>query len=232
MKMFSKVDDLLSFWNTTKCDIFDIITLDKSIIIFYKEDERFCKPASNLNIVLSVFTTSYARIELYKLLEKCGESILYCDTDSIITVINNFHPTYFELSSSVGGLKNELPLNTSILKFYALGPKNYAFEYVNKFTGETKVKIVNKGFSPRDVENSGINLDIVKDMAYNICEAHAENPSVEISSSKFKLYTFESKIYTIEQIRKYQSCFEKRNPRKNSSLKYGLSYPWGYRPKN
>ena len=229
MKMFSKVDDVLNFWNSTKCEITDLIPLDKSIIIFYKEDERFVKPATNLNIVLSIFTTSYARIELYKLLEKSNQSVLYCDTDSIITVINNFHPINFELSSCVGGLKNELPPNTSILKFYALGPKNYAFEYVNKFTGESKVKIVNKGFSPKDVENSSINIEIIKDMAYKLCEIDIEQPSVVLSSNKFKLYTYESKIYSIDQIKKYQSCFEKRNPVKNSFLKHGLSYPWGYK---
>ena len=70
IKMFSKIEDVLQFWNSTKCEITDLIPLDEYVLILFKEDERFVKPASNLNIVISVFTTSYARIELYKLLKK------------------------------------------------------------------------------------------------------------------------------------------------------------------
>ena len=229
MKIFSKSEDILKFWNTTQCEVIDVIPLEESVIIFYKEDERYVKPASNLNIIISIFTTSYARIELYNLLEKSGKYTLYTDTDSLITVINKFEHPKYEISSCIGGLKNELPINTSILKFFGLGPKNYCYEYVNKITGESNVKMVNKGFAPKDVENSMMSLKIIKDMAYKLCEMNVDQPVVDFSLSKFKLFPNESKIYTIDEIRKYQACFEKRNPKKHPLIKSGLSTPWGYR---
>ena len=46
-----------------------------------------CIPNShNTNIYIAAFTTSHARLRLYKELEKLGEQVLYHDTDSIVYV--------------------------------------------------------------------------------------------------------------------------------------------------
>jgi hypothetical protein len=38
------------------------------------------------NIPIASFTTAYARVKLYKLLESLGERVLYTDTDSVIFI--------------------------------------------------------------------------------------------------------------------------------------------------
>ena len=40
----------------------------------------------NRNIVVASFVTAYARLELYKLLDKIRENVLYLDTDSVLFV--------------------------------------------------------------------------------------------------------------------------------------------------
>lgn len=48
----------------------------------YKDD--FIQNNSGTNVFIAAFTTEYARLKLYKEIEKLGDSVLYMDTDSII----------------------------------------------------------------------------------------------------------------------------------------------------
>ncbi|XP_070560096.1 uncharacterized protein [Ptychodera flava] len=91
--------------------------------------ELFCllTRAVNTNVVIAAFTTAYARLKLYDLLESIGEQVLYYDTDSVIFVSN---PDQYEphLGDYLGDLTNELdPPSNFITKFVSGGAKNYAF---------------------------------------------------------------------------------------------------------
>ena len=76
-----------------------------------------------INPILSIYITSYARLELYKYFEeikKTKNKLYYCDTDSIIT------DKKFKTSSDLGGLKLEFNIKKGIIvkpKFYYLEDK-------------------------------------------------------------------------------------------------------------
>lgn len=67
-----------------------------------------------------------ARLQLYKYLEKLGERVLYCDTDSIIFLSGpgEWRP---KVGDFLGEMTNELPEN-NFECFVSGGPKNYAFK--------------------------------------------------------------------------------------------------------
>ena len=64
---------------------FHILTNDMiQIEWIYKQD---CQPEDNkTNIYLATFTTCWARLKLYSVLEKLHKRVLYYDTDSVIYV--------------------------------------------------------------------------------------------------------------------------------------------------
>ncbi|KAK3524699.1 hypothetical protein QTP86_000832 [Hemibagrus guttatus] len=47
------------------------------------KDDRMIKPG-NANVFIGIFTTAYARLELYNLMDQLKERCLYTDTDSVI----------------------------------------------------------------------------------------------------------------------------------------------------
>ena len=80
----------------------------------YKQD---CQPEDNkTNIYLATFTTCWARLKLYRVLEKVDISVLYCDTDSVINVSK---PGEYDtpLGYDLAELTNELKTGEHILDF-------------------------------------------------------------------------------------------------------------------
>ena len=74
--------------NMTKVELIsDVQTfLDQVIEIHYENNENFVTPNSKTNVVIAAFTTAYARLKLYGVLDELQERVLYYDTDSVIFV--------------------------------------------------------------------------------------------------------------------------------------------------
>ncbi|XP_055784097.1 uncharacterized protein LOC129858886 [Salvelinus fontinalis] len=72
------------------------------------------------------FTTAYARLELYTLMEQLQRRVLYHDTDSVVYVSKpgDWNPP---LSNYLGGLTSELAEGDHITEWSSCGPKSYAF---------------------------------------------------------------------------------------------------------
>lgn len=85
---------------------------------------------------IAAHVTSLARVKLYDFLVQCGESLAYCDTDSIIT------SSLLDTSTSLGDLKNEFPGVTFNGTF--LAPKLYCLK-----GSDGSVKVVAKGIRER-----------------------------------------------------------------------------------
>ena len=73
--MNDKIDQIsLSFLNDTmvyaNCEIRD----------------EFVKTSYNTNLYIACFTTSWARLRSYEMLEKLDKNVCYCDTDSIVYI--------------------------------------------------------------------------------------------------------------------------------------------------
>ena len=122
----------------------------------YKDD---CQPDDNkTNIYLATFTTCWARLKLYSVLEQLGRGVLYYDTDSIIYVCrpNEYDPP---LGDYFGELTDELGNGEYIVEFVSGGPKNYAYK-TNKDNETCKVR----GFTLNYKNSQLIDFDSLKDI--------------------------------------------------------------------
>ena len=81
-------------------------------------------PSSKTNIFIASFTTSWARLELYKYLELMKEQVLYFDTDSIICLWREGLPNV-ETGPFLRQMKDETA-GVPIQEFVTGGPKNYS----------------------------------------------------------------------------------------------------------
>ena len=109
---------------------------DETVEIQYLEKEGFVEENKKVNIVIAAFTTAYARLKLYDLLDLLQERVLYYDTDSVVYVHEPGKPDP-PLGDCLGELTDELN-GGYITTFMSGGPKNYG--YVTN-TGEAILKI-------------------------------------------------------------------------------------------
>ena len=56
--------------------------------------ENFIAPNAKTNVVIAAFTTAYARLKLYGVLDMLQVRVLYYDTDSVIPTILESYPLY------------------------------------------------------------------------------------------------------------------------------------------
>ena len=97
---------------------------------FYTKREPFIPPNKNINLPVALFTTSYARVKLYELMEEVGvERCLCCDTDSIIYMEKTGeHKLADKMDSALlGYLTDELDEGDYIVSFLSTGCKSYAY---------------------------------------------------------------------------------------------------------
>ena len=84
----------------------------------------------NVNVAVAAYVTTQARLKLYEYLSKLGNSVLCCDTDSVIYIQNVDEPPKVETGYYLGDLPDELEefgSGSYIQEFVSGGPKNYAF---------------------------------------------------------------------------------------------------------
>lgn len=116
------------------------------------EKEGFLTEHKSANVVISLFTTSAARIHLYKALKKVmgspGAQVLYMDTDSVIYKHALSEPDPLPAGPHLGQLKDEKP-HHEILEFISGGCKQYAL----------KMRNLSKGLIEYDLKLRGITLD-------------------------------------------------------------------------
>jgi hypothetical protein len=72
----------------------------------YSEDNTAV--GKNVNVVVAAYVTTQARLKLYEYLSKMGESVLYCDTDSVIFIQKDNDPPKVETGDYLGDLTDEL----------------------------------------------------------------------------------------------------------------------------
>ena len=177
----------------------------------YKKD---CQPEDNkTNIYLATFTTCWARLKLYSVLEKVNRNVLYYDTDSVIYVSSpgKYDPP---IGDYLGELTNELKKGEHIVEFVSGGPKNYAYK-TNRGNEMCKVR----GFTLHVTNSQLINFESVKRMVLDPSETTitVTNPQ-KICRDKGK-----RKLYNREEQKHYQMVYTKRRRLDNYDTE-----PFGY----
>ena len=109
--------------------IFPKSTVDLTPVDFFGELPVFIEKseskAKHILPAIASFVTSYARLELYKVMEKAmkkGGKIYYCDTDSVITDVK------LPCSDKLGAIKDELIDQGGIKEGVFLLPKMYGIK--------------------------------------------------------------------------------------------------------
>ena len=172
---------------------FYIIDENTCLIDFQHDNDHIPDGASG-NIVVAAFTTCFARLKLYEVLQKVDRNCLYYDTDSIIFVDDG--SVDVQLGDYLGQLTNELENDEHIVEFVSGGPKNYS--YLTN-TGNTCCKV--KGFSLNHSNSQRIHFESMKNIVLNRPDdkiVTAPQQSIARNKRKFELYNKnESKTYSV-----------------------------------
>ncbi|XP_032094416.1 uncharacterized protein LOC116523417 [Thamnophis elegans] len=177
------------YYDVSSCEFVDTETA----VVTWKTAKNQPTKSSCTNVFIASFTTAYARLELYRLLEGLGDRCLYHDTDSVIFVSREGAWTP-PLGDYLGQLTSEIPQNTTITEFVAAGPKTYAYALSN---GEAVVKV--KGITLNCGNSSKVNFDSLKDLVDDYCLPDAKRKK-EISVEQLgivrvkKQWTLETRV--------------------------------------
>ena len=125
------------------------------IEVQYKSVGDFEELNSKANVVVAAFTTAYARLKLYGLLDMLQERVLYYYTDSVIYVSKPGKPEP-PLGNYLGDLTDELDRDY-ITTFVSGGPKNYAYHTAG---GKSETKV--RGITLNHTTLQKINPDVIR----------------------------------------------------------------------
>lgn len=174
------------------------------------------KIESNVGIAAAI--TAEARVELWKfmkLIETCGGTVLYCDTDSIISNLDTSKrpefSKYFNEPNQLGGWTNEISDHTEGRvdrsdHLITIGPKFYTLEGFLKL----------KGFSPRPgkviIDHTKRTIYIktiinkLENDALNWTDEQKKIWSTELTLQHYKLLARNYKVSQENYIQFYGSC--------------------------
>ncbi|XP_028408798.1 uncharacterized protein LOC114531373 [Dendronephthya gigantea] len=197
----SRYFELLS---SDQYEIHDVkIVNDNMLEVQYKNTNEFLEVNNKTNIVIAAFTTAYARLKLYDLLDTLGERALYYDTDSVIYVSkeNELEPP---LGNYLGDLTDELN-GKYITTFMSGGPKNYAY-YTNDNKSETKIR----GITLNHSVNKKINPSTVRALVYLHAECKVKAKITVTNPFKITRDKQRKNIVTKEMKKDYRIIYDKR----------------------
>ena len=190
---------------------------DETVEVHYKKKDEFVEQNDKVNIVIAAFTTAYARLKLYDLLDLLQERILYYDTDSVIYVHEPGKPDP-PLGDYLGDLTDELDPGDYITTFISGGPKNYAY-ITNNGKSQTKIR----GITLNYAATKKINLDVMRHLVDSHVNCHTEEKVTVDMPFKITRDKKEKNIVTKRMKKDYRIVYNKRVITEN----YG-TLPYGY----
>ena len=190
---------------------------DETVQIQYTNKDEFVEEKDNVNIVIAAFTTAYARLKLYDLLDLLQERVLYYDTDSVIYVHEPGKPDP-PLGDYLGDLTDELDVGDYITTFISGGPKNYAYLTNN---GKTETKI--RGITLNYDASKKINMDVMRHLVDSRVNGYNEEKVTLVNPYKITRDKKEMNIVTKKMKKDYRIVYNKRVITEN----YG-TLPYGY----
>ena len=196
----------LKFVTKNDVDMTDFRIGNATVAITYRERcENLVRHCPYSNIMLACSITSQARVHLYEAMERAGQRLLYCDTDSVFYIRGPTGP-YVPQGDKLGELKDELP-DVVVKTFISLGPKNYSYRMTN---GDTHVKV--KGFTLNYKNSMIINFESMKRMLLRADGDYDDTPGVleTHETHKIKRDRHNAKIYSVSQLKKYRAVNNKR----------------------
>ena len=189
---------------------------EEMVEVHYKNVKEFAQQNNKVNVVIAAFTTAYARLKLYDLLDLLQERVLYYDTDSVIYVHKPGEPDP-PLGNYLGDLTDELN-GDYITSFVSGGPKNYAYRTKN---GKTDTKI--RGITLDYAATGKLNHDVVRALVHLHVNCKAEGKVTVDIPFKITRDKKEKNIVTKKMKKDYRLVYDKRVITENyETLPYGF----------
>jgi len=178
------VDSEKEFYELLLCPGTEVTNLifpnDDVAWVSWKYSEENITVGKNVNVAFAGYVTTQARLKLYKYLSKLGESLLYCDTDSVIVIQKDNDPQKVKTGDYLGDLTDELEEYGScsfVDKFVSGGPKNYAFSVFYPSTGKRARKCKVKSITLNYENSKVVNFTTLRVMILeNAPSVHVHNP--------------------------------------------------------
>ena len=155
---FERIVELLND-QTVEVESIRVISEKAVQAVHRKKETDYLATSKDTNIFIAVCTTSWARIRLYKELDKLGERALYCDTDSVIYKQSPIPEENLTIGNFLGEMTNELGEGDEIIEFVSGGPKNYAYR-----TAKGKFVVKVKGFTLNSTNSPAFSFEKVRNI--------------------------------------------------------------------
>lgn len=185
---------------TTLLNDFHIVNEDL-LVINYGKQKQFVEECATSNVVIAGFTTCWARLKLYQVLESIGEDVLYFDTDSVIFVEKKNAVSPIKTGDYLGELTDELKSGNHITSFVSGGPKNYAY---HESDGSQTCKV--KGFTLNYENSQRVNFSNIKDLVLMRSGEKINLPK----RNKICRNKYENTVYNRMEDRNYSVVYTKR----------------------
>ena len=207
----------------------ELMVNEDTLLVTWEYVNEELGSSTNTSLAVASFVTSYARIELMKVIDEVEiipGRLLYMDTDSIIFHYKNEDPkpkTDDYLGCLCDEISKDYGENAVCTKFCSLGPKVYAMEIWPENASVPIVPIKAKGITLTDKS-----LDLIKmENMIRMAEAYIKNkgkntpenkimvPQMQIKANK--MHTIETKYFE----KTFRVMSEKRRIVGNDTLPYG-----------
>ncbi|CAC5379378.1 unnamed protein product [Mytilus coruscus] len=189
---------------------------DDMVRIHWTNQSQCVEETGRTNEVIAAYTTTQARLEIYKYLESLEERTLYCDTDSIIfsSRPGDWMPN---TGDYLGALTDETPNNT-IECFITGGPKNYGFKLKKPDTDGNLTCCKIRGITLNYKNSLELNIETMKD----VVEGKTKKISVT-DDNKICREVKTTNIITRAEDKTYKIVFDKRVLKKDfRTIPYGM----------
>ena len=215
--MVDRVDHFFQFFYSDEFEVCDARMVNENLVeVQYRNIEEFAEQNNKVNVVIAAFTTAYARLKLYDLLDLLQERVLYYDTDSVIYV-HKHDESDPPLGNYLGDLTDELN-GDYITSFVSGGPKNYAYRTKN---GKTDTKI--RGITLDYAATGKLNHAVVRALVHLRVNCETEAKVTVDMPFKITRDKKEKNIVTKKMKKDYRLVYDKRVITENyETLPYGF----------
>ena len=216
-ELVTEPKEMFKFLLSPEIETSDIrLVNDETVEVHYRNIGEFEEQNNKVNIVIAAFTTAYARLKLYDLLDQLQEQVLYYDTDSVIYVHEPGKPEP-SLGDYLGDLTDELD-GDYITSFMSLGPKNYAYE-TNNNKRVTKVR----GITMNYATTKKLNLEVMHSLIHLQLNCGIQAKVTVDNPFKITRDKKNKKIITKRTKKDYRYVYNKRVVKENY-----VTVPYGY----
>ncbi|KAF1750693.1 hypothetical protein GCK72_017245 [Caenorhabditis remanei] len=219
------ITDPCEFWNLvydTSVVISIVRCVNDVLVVKHRKQQETLQSLKTSAMQLASYTTSYARLRLYRFMEMVGgENIIYTDTDSIIYAVpeGTKDPLEMEVGPYLGQLTDEL--SGEMTEFVSLGPKTYCYRDLMK-NNEEKIVRKAKGITMSSQVEKYVNFEMMRAMV-----DEAINNTGERTEHLLPQHTIRRdnshKMYSKNTEKVFKYTFNKRR-----LLGNGTTLPFGY----